>query len=70
MAYIGNKYLTPKTPLKRQENLHLKMSSVYVFCCIFLQTFQTYLLHMGKQCGPLEEQSDLGPHRLQKWLLK
>ena len=28
-------------PLKCQENLHLKMSSVYVVCWIFLQTFQT-----------------------------
>ena len=27
------------------------MSSVYVICCIFLQTFQTYFLHIGKQCG-------------------
>ena len=38
--------------LKRQENLHLKMSSDYVVCCIFLRTFQTYFLHIGKQCGP------------------
>ena len=28
------------------------MSSAYVVCCIFLQTFQTYILHIGKQCGP------------------
>ena len=27
---------------KWHENLHLKMSSVYVVCWIFLQTFQTY----------------------------
>ena len=33
------------------------MSSIYVVCWIFLQTF-------------LEEQSDLGPHCLQKLLLK
>ena len=39
-------------PLKRQENLHLKISSDYVVCCIFLQIFQTYILHIGKQCGP------------------
>ena len=45
------------------------MSSVYVVCWIFLQTFQTYFLHTGKQCGPWSE-SDLGPHCLQKWLLK
>ena len=31
----------PINHLKCQENLHLKMS-VYVFCWIFLQTFQTY----------------------------
>ena len=36
------------------------MSSVNVVCCIFLQTFQTYK----------EEQCDLGPHCLQKWLFK
>ena len=28
------------------------MSSVYVVCWIFFQTFQTYFLHTGKQCGP------------------
>ena len=28
--------------LKCQENLYLKMSTVYVVCWIFLQTFQTY----------------------------
>ena len=31
------------------KKLHLKMSSAYVVCCIFLQTFQTYILHIGKQ---------------------
>ena len=50
------------------------MSSVYVVCWIFLQTFQTYFLHTGKQWTLirqlLEEQSDLGPHFLQKLLLK
>ena len=52
------------------------MLSVYVVCWIFLQTFQTFFWHTGKQCGPtrsdcfLKEQSDLGPHYLQKWLLK
>ena len=39
------------------------MSSVYVVCWIFLQTFQTYFCIQ-------KEQSDLGPHCLQKWLLK
>ena len=33
------------------------MSFVYVVCCIFLQTFQTYFLHIGKQYGP---RSDMG----------
>ena len=47
-----NSELQPASPLKRQENLCLKMSSVYVIWCIFLQTFQTYFLHHGKQCGP------------------
>ena len=49
------------------------MSSVYVICWIFLQTFQTYFCIQAKQCGPWSdssEQSDLGPHFLQKWLLK
>ena len=39
------------------------MSSVYVVCWIFLQTFQAYFCI-------LEEQSDLGLYCLQKWLLK
>ena len=38
------------------------MSSVYVVCWICLQTFQTYFFAY--------RQSDLGPHCLQKWLLK
>ena len=50
------------------------MSSVYVVCWIFLQAFQNYLSHTGKQCGQirllLKEQSDLGLHCLKKWLLK
>ena len=25
------------------------MSSAYVVCCIYLQTFQTYIMHIGKQ---------------------
>ena len=29
-----------------------KPASENVVCCIFLQTFQTYFLHIGKQCGP------------------
>ena len=42
-----------------------------------LANFSNLFLHTGKQCGPdqtvpslLEEQSDLGPHCLQKRLLK
>ena len=50
------------------------MSSVYVVCWIFLQTFQTYFRIQANSMDPdqtaLEEQSDLGPHCLQKWLLK
>ena len=50
------------------------MSSVYVVCWIFLQTFQTYFCIQQTVWTQirlhLEEQSDLGPHCLQKWLLK
>ena len=46
------------------------MSSVYVF----LQTFQTYFCIQANSVDLirllLEEQSDLGPHCLHKWLLK
>ena len=49
------------------------MSSVYVVCWIFLQTFQTYFCKQANSADPDQiapkEQSDLGPHRLQKWLL-
>ena len=45
------------------------MSSVYVVCWIFLQTFQTYICIQANSVD-LKEQSDLGPHCLQKWLLK
>ena len=41
------------------------MSSVYVECWIFLQTFQTYFCIQANSVVP-----DLGPHCLQKWLLK
>ena len=43
------------------------MSSVYVGCWIFLQTFQTYFCIQANSVDP---ESDLGPHCLQKWLLK
>ena len=55
-------------PLKHQEKLHLKMSSVYVVCWIFLQTFQTYFCIPANSMDP--DQTALGPHCLQKWLLK
>ena len=45
------------------------MLSVYVICWIFLQTFQTYF-YIQANSVDLKEQSDLGPHCLQKWLLK
>ena len=51
------------------------MSSFYVVCWIFLQTFQTYFCITANsvdrdQTAPREEQSDLGPRFLQKRLLK
>ena len=45
------------------------MSSVYVICWTFLQTFQTYFC-IQLQTYNVVEQSDLGPHCLQKLLLK
>ena len=50
--------------------MHLKISSVYVVCWIFLQTFKTYVCIQTNSVDPDQEQSDLGPHCLQKWLLK
>ena len=44
------------------------MSSVCVVCWIFLQTFQTYFCIQANSVDP--DQTDLGPHCLQKWLLK
>ena len=50
------------------------MSSIYVICWIFLQTFQTYFAYRQAVWTQirllLKEQSDLGPQCLQKWLLK
>ena len=47
------------------------MLSVYVVCWIFLQTFQIYFCIQANSVDPDQtEQSDLGPHCLQKWLLK
>ena len=45
------------------------MSSVYVVCWIFLQTFQTYFCEQTNSVDP-DQTADLGPHCLQKWLLK
>ena len=45
------------------------MSSVCVVNWIFLQIFQTYFCIQSNSVDP-KEQSDLGPHCLQKWLLK
>ena len=50
------------------------MLSVYVVCWIALQTFQTYFCIQANSVDPDQtapkEQSDLGPHCLQKWLSK
>ena len=50
------------------------MSSGFVVCWIFLQTFQPIFAYRQTAWTLirllLEEQSDLGPHCLQKWLLK
>ena len=45
------------------------MSSIYVICWIFLQTFQTYFCIQANSVDP-DQTADLGPHCLQKWLLK
>ena len=44
------------------------MSSAYVVCWKFLQTFQTYFCIQANSVDP--DQTDLGPHYLQKWFLK
>ena len=44
-----NKGLTLKV---QKEKLHLKMSSVYVLCLIFLQTFQTYFCIQANSVDP------------------
>ena len=46
------------------------MSSVYVVCWIFLQTFQTYFCIQANSVDPDQTAPDLGPHCLQKLLLK
>ena len=42
------------------------MSSIYVVCWIFLQTFQTYFCIQANSVDP----DQTAPHCLQKWLLK
>ena len=58
--------LTLKMPRKPAS----EMSSVYVICLIFLQTFQSYFCIQANNVDPDQtaprEQSDLGPHCLQK----
>ena len=50
------------------------MSSVYVVCWIFLQTFQTYFCIQANSVDPDQTAPRgavyLGSHCLQKWLLK
>ena len=46
------------------------MSSVYVVCWIFVQTFQTCFCIQANSVDRDQEQSDPGAHCLQKWLLK
>ena len=47
------------------------MSSVYVVCWVFLQNFQTYFCIQANSVDPDQmEQSNLGKHCLQEWLLK
>ena len=45
------------------------MSSVYVVCWIFLQTFQTYFCTQANSMDP-DQSSLIWFHCLQKWLLK
>ena len=44
------------------------MSSVYVVCWIFLQTFQTYFCIQANSVDT--DQSNLGPNCMKEWLLK
>ena len=46
------------------------MSSVYVVCWKFLQTFQTYFCKQANSVDSDQTAPDLGPHCLQKWFLK
>ena len=44
--------------------------SVYVVCWIFLQASQSYFCIPANSEDPDQTAPDLGPHCLQKWLLK
>ena len=62
-------YSFPLT-LKMQEILHLKMSSAEYSCKLFRSIFAYRQTVWTLIRLLLEEQSDPGPHCLQKWLLK
>ena len=64
--YFSPIVLTLKAPRKPASE------NVVCLCRLLniLANFSNLFLHTGKQCGPRKEQSDLGPHCLQKWLLK
>ena len=47
-----------------------KTASENVVCLCLLNILANLFLHTGKQRGPRSDCSDLGPHCLQKWLLK
>ena len=61
LLQIWNICLTIKMPRK--------LASENAVCWTFLQTFQIYVCIQANSVDP-EEQSDLDPHCLQKWLLK
>ena len=62
-------------PLKRQENLHLKMTELFMssaeYSCKLFKPIFAYRKTVWTQIRLfLKEQSNLSPHCLQKWLLK
>ena len=61
---LGVNFKTPRKPASENVVCLCRLMNV-------LENFSNLFLHTGKQCGPRsDEQSDLGPHCLQKWLLK
>ena len=65
--FIRRRTLTLKAPRKTA------FENIVCLCRLlnFLADFSNLVLHTDKQCGPRsKEQSDLGPHCLQKWRLK